>query len=454
MSLLRRRGIAAARREAAPEPDYFASFDAADNPDRFAHGGQGFMFQRTSGTNSRQVRTWDAVPDNADVEVLAKLAVIRDDQRWGVAVRVAGSSSSETGYVFQQESRAVGNLRLVSYDAGTSSVVDATLTGEPYTMVQSRWFWLRFRVNGTTLKGKFWLDGEPEPTTGGTDDDGYQLKVTDSAVAGAGRVGLFQFDAGAGDDPEFDDPKYCDYIAAGLNGAVAPGPADTPGTDQYAEDFSGFTPSLSDVPAGWSAPWGSSWVQTRVVDHGMARRLMWDGWRPFWNSALTRNDDPSQRWSGGGNDRKLYGWHAIGEFGDVEVDCRMRSTVTTGDQLRLHARSGGLAGTESGYFIDMRDGNEIRLGKYSPGFNVLDDAAFSWTTHTWYRLRLRCEGSVIKGKAWADGTTEPTSGGPDGDGYQLKATDTAHTTGHVGFGSFAGDGIKDVADFAVIEIGS
>lgn len=455
MSLTRRRSIAAAGGVAPdpPAPALFQSFDVAD-PDlvRFAYGGQG-LFQRIIASSRRRVRVWDTPGDVADVEILAKLGVTQSDVQWCLAARVSGSGGSEEGFLLKLLG-GTGGVQIQKGVAGTFTTLGTDLTDVEYQMRSARWWWFRFRVNGTTVKAKFWLDGDAEPTTGGPDDDGYQRKETESDVAGAGKVGLYTQDSGVNNsDYEFADANYCDYFGVGINGAVAPGPDDTPGTDQFADDFSGYTASLADDNlTGWSKPWGDSAFINRVVDDGRARRLLWDGWRPFWASPTPRNDDAWQAWRQD-NDRVFIGWVDAGIFADVEVAARMRSTSTNDQQMRLHARSGGEDGTETGYHLELEGANTILLAKYVSGaLTSLASASFTWDANVWYQMKLRVEGTTIKGKVWADGDPEPTTGGPDGDGFQLKVTDADLADGYVGYGSLRSFGTKDVADFAVTDL--
>lgn len=72
-------------------------------------------------------------------------------------------------------------------------------------------------------------------------------------------------------------------------------------------------------------------------------------------------------------------------------------------------------------------GTVIRLINFVGGVASapLSSATFNWTINTWYWCRLNFQSSIIKGKIWALGTSEPSA-------FQLNATTTSVTSGLVG----------------------
>jgi hypothetical protein len=60
------------------------------------------------------------------------------------------------------------------------------------------------------------------------------------------------------------------------------------------------------------------------------------------------------------------------------------------------------------------------------------DTTLSLTTGNWYWIRFQFSGSNYKAKIWADGDSEPTTGGA-GDGWNVSNTDDTYSTaGSVG----------------------
>lgn len=104
----------------------------------------------------------------------------------------------------------------------------------------------------------------------------------------------------------------------------------------------------------------------------------------------------------------------------------------------LYGRINNATGT--GYGIHIGDSQlTIYLYKSTGAGNanktLLDSESFD-VSYGWVWLKLSLQGTTIKGKVWRDGDSEPTTGGPDNDGYQLKATDSDYSTGKLGFYSY------------------
>ncbi|CAN5751462.1 hypothetical protein BH23CHL7_BH23CHL7_17420 [soil metagenome] len=97
----------------------------------------------------------------------ADLAPVTGDYQVAVMGRVL---SDQTNYQLRAlVSATLGNiqLRLVRRTSGTTAtIVDSTDTGIPF--VAGAWYWLKLQTLGsspTTLRGRIWREGSPEPTT-------------------------------------------------------------------------------------------------------------------------------------------------------------------------------------------------------------------------------------------------------------------------------------------------
>lgn len=128
--------------------------------------------------------------------------------------------------------------------------------------------------------------------------------------------------------------------------------------------------------------------------------------------------------------------------GDHELLAQERTDSTTGNPLRLYARSQADP-TNDSYFAELSDGG-LDIRKYVAGsISTLDtDATVVLTANTYWRIRFRLQGTTLKAKAWDAANAEPTTGGPDNDGFQVKATDTSFASGDYGVGNFT-DGIHE-----------
>lgn len=90
----------------------------------------------------------------------------------------------------------------------------------------------------------------------------------------------------------------------------------------------------------------------------------------------------------------------------------------------------------SGYFVYIYDINsKIYLSKRTNGIVSanLDKDAIAYADNDWIHVKFWLAGSTLKAKHWKDGTAEPMVGGPDGDGYQMKAIDSDIEYGLCGF---------------------
>jgi hypothetical protein len=116
-----------------------------------------------------------------------------------ITLRGSGAAGAENGYHFQYNNSSL-IWQLQKYVAGVTSNLGSTVS---FTTVANVWYYVRFRVNGTTLSAKFWRDGDNEPSS-------WTLTVTDSSITGVGWVGLGNQDSNGTRD--------CDLFSVGTNG--------------------------------------------------------------------------------------------------------------------------------------------------------------------------------------------------------------------------------------------
>jgi hypothetical protein len=77
------------------------------------------------------------------------------------------------------------DLAINSVVSGTSTAL-ATTTGALTSVPANTWVRVRFQAIGTTLRGKVWLDGNPEPSS-------WAITATDGSIPAAGAVGVRDF---------------------------------------------------------------------------------------------------------------------------------------------------------------------------------------------------------------------------------------------------------------------
>lgn len=159
----------------------------------------------------RYLLSWDDLDNSDDIEVLAL-------QRWaasgvasaimGVTARASGSDGSENGYIvyFEDDDNTV---LLRKYISGAVT----TINSFSHTLSDDEWYWIRFRVSGSSLKVKVWDEGTTEPAS-------WDLEETDSSITGSGWAGVITYKS---------DWEYTDWFSAATNGGTAQLPGDVSG---------------------------------------------------------------------------------------------------------------------------------------------------------------------------------------------------------------------------------
>lgn len=100
-----------------------------------------------------------------------------------------------------------GNLKLYKKVAGTATVINA-LT---FSTTANTFYWMRFRVQGTTLEQRVWQDGTAEPSA-------WTYSATDTSLSGSGgsanSVGLYGYSNGL--DNSYDSYQVDDLATGGV----------------------------------------------------------------------------------------------------------------------------------------------------------------------------------------------------------------------------------------------
>jgi len=154
----------------------------------------------------RYLLSWDILDESEDIEVLTLnrwASAIIASGVMGAVVRGSGSDSTEKGYIgyFQDDTNTV---YLKKYVAGSATTLDS----HAMTMGDDTWYWMRLRVEGTSVKLKTWEYGDPEPAAWGSE-------ATDSDVEGGGWAGVLTLRS---------DWEYVDCFSAAYDGGTAPTP--------------------------------------------------------------------------------------------------------------------------------------------------------------------------------------------------------------------------------------
>lgn len=127
----------------------------------------------------------------------------------------------------------------------------------------------------------------------------------------------------------------------------------------------------------------------------------------------------------------LY-WEEIGQFQDVEILAKIRTSGNTGTKradVGVQFRGDkDNPGRKYSFHLMRYEGsnNRVALSKSDSTGEIY--ATFNWSADTWYMMRVLAIGNKIKCKVWQHGTVEPEN-------WIIDVTDDTYTEGYVGVGS-------------------
>lgn len=166
----------------------------------------GARLQHVATVDGRRLLSWDDIDADADRDNSEVLARVRSNSTSAaqntIVIRGSGAAGSENGYQIRfRDGTALDLFKLV---AGVATQIGTDI---PFTWIAQKWYWVRFRVNGSDLKIKVWDgDHEQEPAA-------WNRETTDTAITGDGWVGFGAF--------ESTGTRSYDDIAIGTNGDTA-----------------------------------------------------------------------------------------------------------------------------------------------------------------------------------------------------------------------------------------
>lgn len=171
----------------------------------------------------------------------------------------------------------------------------------------------------------------------------------------------------------------------------------------------------------------------------------WDSdendWRVIQGGEFAGGHALAYEHEGGGPSRRAISWDVVGEPSDVETLDTFRIPRANPDDgrgyhARVQLRCGSSNGEERGYILECETARDVfRIIKYSQdGMSTLRRFGTA-EEDTVYNRRFRAEGDTLQAKVWQKGTAEP-------DDWDVEITDTDHTSGWVGLGSFDTEAVR------------
>jgi len=357
------------------------------------------------------INCWTAVPDIQNADVLAKIMLKAGTSHPGRIVFRADASGN--GYSVRL-APVTSKIYVDRYVSGSANPLEDNPGGSGVDA--DEWFWLRAKIttmktpyDAVRIRGKAWLAGTAE-----TADWDFDAVVRQSPlVTGSGKVGLGNALTG--------NYFLCDYFHV-ASGGIEPqwGSTTTTTTEHFWEtDFAEY--AAGDPPADWTETWNTTSVDTTVETGGSNKALTLD---------VTSNAKIAASWDDIGSDKAT-----VEVLGLLRTDDNF-ATLATGLGLRLS----GAVGTETGYVVHLDLGNDqLTLRRHSSGISsTVTTGSKTLSVDTWYWVRFRAEGSVLKVRAWAEVDSEPGT-------WDIDHTDTSPITsgGEAGVCTFNASGEAD-----------
>lgn len=268
---------------------------------------------------------------------------------------------------------------------------NSTLTNEGhinFDWKEGQWYWIRMRREGSTIMWKFWLHMvEDEPTTWNT--------FAAASTLPAGYVGYGSFTARGIYD--------IDYVSAGTYGAESPKP---PPEVEDPNKFAAVSMTAQSGVIIYVPPVPNLIDFSGYPDGNIAST---NGWTEIWNTNAGHFSLPSIEHIGGRyiyeiastGARRCWAYTAAGIATNIDVRLRYRQSRPVGDDVRVYARAGGAAGSETGVFLEISNTRGLVIRVYDAGslFDIVN-ASFTPRGMKWYNVRFRVNGDIAMAKIW------------------------------------------------------
>ncbi len=234
--------------------------------------GVGRMAITNNGTNTAARQTTVssiAIPADAEVLCPVTFPTAGSCRVWLRASGTQTNRVSDAGYCISLDV-ASSSFTLRRSNGASSGATTQLGTGYTITLTPGSKFWIRFRVQGSSVMGKVWLDGTTEPTD-------WLQSVTDTTYTAAGRASIFAWlsTASASGNVDFGTITVTDQTTGGSSGgtstpvsalrSVYVGSGNTAGLDAYESWLGVQTTWWTDYLDGssWANISDPSWFTSR-----------------------------------------------------------------------------------------------------------------------------------------------------------------------------------------------
>lgn len=334
--------------------------------------------------------TWDKIGTGANVEIYTKLFRISGQKYLGAIARVNGTKGTDLeGYFFGVD--ASGTPTLAYFTEPDWSVYDGPNIikndGTDLALGAGEPVFIRFRVNGSTLKAKAWRGSEAdEPAS-------WTYNVTDTNVTASGRVGLYMASNYNG-WYSLADYFICKNPVETAYPSEIYAPQDPDLTRLVYDDFSGYAQGVS--PSTWQEAPASSYggistsystgYPTSYSRYGAGQLVVYTGLQ------VTVGAIPvdSEMWA----DQEVL----------AEMYIRRDSSAR---QNGVMLRRNHLVDTHHYYQAHIDVNGNGRL--YKGGTTIGDAVVKGFSAGDLVICRFRAEGTKLTAKWWASTASEPST---------------------------------------------
>lgn len=143
--------------------------------DESADGGSALQL---TGSSARRLISLDDADGLRDIEIVSRIKVATPTMAGlggGLSVRGSGEAGAENCYFALATS---GQIRIAKFVDGAYTQIGAAAA----ELTPDGWYWIRFRVKGTSISASLWADGQSEPAE-------WMVSATDQSITSGGWVG-------------------------------------------------------------------------------------------------------------------------------------------------------------------------------------------------------------------------------------------------------------------------
>lgn len=185
---------------------------------------------------------------------------------------------------------------------------------------------------------------------------------------------------------------------------------------EFFTDFTEYTSSAQ--PSDWTERWNTGNAASTVESSGLPSGAGAKALRVV---------------HGGSNGAYALSWDDLGTVsGDIEMLVKWQTTTVASNEVGRSAvlHGSGSPASEGAYFSSVSGASGYQARYVSGVLSNLGNTGVAITANTWYWTRFQRTGTTIRVKVWADGGSEPGS-------WSASFTDSSHSSGWAGVGSFA-----------------